>query len=785
VAAAWLWARTDIRRRWSLLVLLAAVVALAVSAVVALVAGAQRAGAAVERYLDATGTAEVVVFTGADLAPELLGSLADDPRIERIERSVTAPIAPSPAQPGENAFMFVGIDGPLAGVGRPPLLSGRYPEPGAPDEVVVNERLASAQDLRIGQQVLLRALPCFVYSDCPPEPIGEVTIVGVVRLPPDLVDDPTVEALTLAGSSLLGGRWRDYPRPAAVTWIHLYDRSDTAAVVSDVAVRVADGTVEDNVALLNVARRAARWQHDALVIAALVTGFAGLLVVAQALARHLGGRAQDVPTLAALGLTPRRRWAAAMLAISPAVAGGVAGAIGLAFGVSPVFPLGVARRAEFDVGLRSDGLIVGAVGAIAVVAVVAAIVARRWSARAVSDKPAAHPSIAARVTRGLALRPAPAAGARLALERRHGSARLPVVPTLIALVSTTAIAVGAVVVAWSLHGLVTEPQRFGQAWDVRVDFFGGGLRDGAIALAADPRVADVAISRLGELNLTGSDSDAVQVGAMGLEDLTGRSALTVLEGRAPSSTREIALASTTMKTLGLRLGETTMASGSCGAAELTVVGRVIVPLTDDIGDPDRGSVVTIATLDELCGQGLVSSLDENANALVRFRDDVTVSAVRDEWRTQGLSVDDREVPGTIASFSDIGQVPMMVAALTALLGAAAAAHALILGVRRRSHDFAVLRALGLRPHQAGGVVHWQAATLALIALVAGVPLGVLLGRLVWTAIAQPANVLVRTDVLVPALALLATAVMVLALTLSIWPAHRATRLRPASLLRSE
>ncbi len=783
MAAAWLWARADIRRRWSSLVLLAAVVALATGAVLALVAGARRAGSAVDNYLDAAGTAEVVMFTESDPAPDLLASLADDPRIERIERSVTAPIAPSPAQPGENAYMFVGLDGPLAGVGRPPLLSGRYPAPGAPDEVVVNERLAATHDLRVGQQVSLRALPCF-EPDCPPEPIGAVTIVGVARLPPDLVDNPTVEALTLAGSSLLDGRWRDYPRPAAVTWIHLHDRRDTAAVVTELAVRVDDGNVEDNVAL-PVARRATRWQHNALVIAALVTGFAGLLVVAQALARHLGGRRQDVPTLAALGLTPRRRWAAAMLAISPAVAGGVAGGTGLAFAMSPVFPLGVARRAEFDIGLRTDGLIVGAAGAMAVMAVVAAIVTTRWSARAVEDIPATHPSIAARLTTGLALRPTPAAGARLALERRHGSARLPVLPTLITLVSTTAIAVGALVVAWSLHGLVNEPQRFGQAWDVRVDFFGGRLREGAIALAADPRVADVAISRLGELNLAGSDGDVAQVGAMGLEGISGSSALTMLEGRAPSNTREIALASTTMRTLGLRLGEATMASGACGSVELTVVGRVIVPLSDDIGDPDSGSVVTMATLDELCGQDLVSSLDENANALVRFRDDVTGSVVRDEWRAQGMSVDDREVPGTIASISELQQVPVLVAVLVALLGAAAATQALVLGVRRRSHDFAVLRALGLRPRQAGAVVYWQAGILGLVAVVAGVPLGVLLGRLVWTAVAQPSNVLVRIDVVVPGLALLAAAVMVLALTLSIWPAHRATRLRPAPLLRSE
>ena len=64
--AAALWAWSDIRRRhWSLLAL-AALVALPVGFSLALVAGAQRAGASVDRFVESTGLADVVVFTGGE-----------------------------------------------------------------------------------------------------------------------------------------------------------------------------------------------------------------------------------------------------------------------------------------------------------------------------------------------------------------------------------------------------------------------------------------------------------------------------------------------------------------------------------------------------------------------------------------------------------------------------------------------------------------------------------------------------------------------------------------------
>ncbi len=172
-------------------------------------------------------------------------------------------------------------------------------------------------------------------------------------------------------------------------------------------------------------------------------------------------------------------------------------------------------------------------------------------------------------------------------------------------------------------------------------------------------------------------------------------------------------------------------------------------------------------------------------ALVRLRDPGTAPTVRDEWRARGLYVTDRPTPTSINSIGDIRPVPAVVAVLAGLLGTAAAGHALLLALRRRQGDVAVLRALGLRPRQAGGIMRWQSATQALAAVVIGLPFGLVLGRLVWTAIAQPSNVLVHVDVTMLGLATVVAAVAAVAALVSIWPSRRAARLRPAAILRSE
>nr|MBA2625326.1 FtsX-like permease family protein [Acidimicrobiia bacterium] len=120
-----------------------------------------------------------------------------------------------------------------------------------------------------------------------------------------------------------------------------------------------------------------------------------------------------------------------------------------------------------------------------------------------------------------------------------------------------------------------------------------------------------------------------------------------------------------------------------------------------------------------------------------------------------------------------------------VLGVIATGHALVVTVRRRRVELGVLSALGFTPGQRRAVIIGQATTIATIALVVGVPLGAVAGRVIWSAIAGSMGL--AADVTFP-LALLATGAVGLVVVLNLiaaLPGHSARRLRVADALRSE
>ena len=80
---------------------------------------------------------------------------------------------------------------------------------------------------------------------------------------------------------------------------------------------------------------------------------------------------------------------------------------------------------------------------------------------------------------------------------------------------------------------------------------------------------------------------------------------------------------------------------------------------------------------------------------------------------------------------------------------------------------------------------WQATTLAVVGLVVGVPLGVALGRVTWRLVADATPMVYVEPLAVVALLVVAPAALVVANLLAAVPGHRAARLRPAEVLRTE
>ena len=116
---------------------------------------------------------------------------------------------------------------------------------------------------------------------------------------------------------------------------------------------------------------------------------------------------------------------------------------------------------------------------------------------------------------------------------------------------------------------------------------------------------------------------------------------------------------------------------------------------------------------------------------------------------------------------------------------ATVAHALVTTVRRRRHDLAVLRSIGFTRPNTRFAVAWQATIFAIAGLVFGVPLGIVTGRVLWRRLADAYPVVYVAPLAVLALALVAPLALLVANLLAAGPAHAATRVRPAHVLRAE
>ena len=343
--------------------------------------------------------------------------------------------------------------------------------------------------------------------------------------------------------------------------------------------------------------------------------------------------------------------------------------------------------------------------------------------------------------------------------------------------------VGCLTLGRGLRSTVDDPARAGVTWDIAAGADGGPLPPDVVdAIVADEDVTDavsVVWARAVEIN-------GRSVPAFGTIRLEGAIDFVVLEGRAPVAADEVAMAPVTMDELGLRIGDEIMIGpGSTGPA--TVVGRVLLPATSHT-DYDQSAWMTSAGLERALPPGFDRGSDFGEGyVLMRWREGIDATEQHDRLTALGVEyVGTPELPAAVEGLSNILTLPVVLAVFFALVAVAAVAHALVTTVRRRKHDLAVLRAMGLTRRDSRLAIMWQATLLAIVGLVLGVPLGIVVGRFVWHQIVDRFPV-----VYVPPLALLAVLLvipiaLVIANLLAAGPACGATRsIRPRSCGRSE
>jgi ABC-type antimicrobial peptide transport system permease subunit len=250
-----------------------------------------------------------------------------------------------------------------------------------------------------------------------------------------------------------------------------------------------------------------------------------------------------------------------------------------------------------------------------------------------------------------------------------------------------------------------------------------------------------------------------------------------------------------MKKLGVGLGDTVMARAPEDTTHrLEVVGTVVLPGLGTYPGADKtslgeGAVVTRDALYELgpdFGRDdfvvvfTPSATKSQRNQVIGRADEITASIDPEGFDSIGV-----QRPSDIVAYDRVRSTPLYLALILAILASATVAHALVSAVRRRRRDLALLATLGLTRRQISATVAWQATTVGVLALVIGLPLGVIGGRWAWGLLADDLGTL--SEPRVPILVILLGIPMVLLLcnAVAYVPARLAARTRPAVVLRSE
>ena len=134
---------------------------------------------------------------------------------------------------------------------------------------------------------------------------------------------------------------------------------------------------------------------------------------------------------------------------------------------------------------------------------------------------------------------------------------------------------------------------------------------------------------------------------------------------------------------------------------------------------------------------------------------------------------------------DLQVLPFALGAFLAVLAMGAIGHALAVAVSRRRHELAVLRALGMTRRQTRLAVATQSTVLALAGLAFGIPLGLILGRVIWRVVAGFTPLAYHPPLAVWALLLIGPAALLIVNLLAAWPQRQATRQRISQVLRTE
>jgi hypothetical protein len=293
----------------------------------------------------------------------------------------------------------------------------------------------------------------------------------------------------------------------------------------------------------------------------------------------------------------------------------------------------------------------------------------------------------------------------------------------------------------------------------------------------------------------------------------------ILSGHGVDANDQIVLGAATMALLGKHIGQSVIVSyGSPDDApdvvpptKLLIVGTATLPAVGystfiaEHTSMGTGAILPLG-IEPAAMVKAIKSPDPNLNGpelvFVRLKPGVSARAGRanlqhlaeqanqnfasDKIATgNGVDVLGVQRPAQIVNYRSVGSTPVVLAGGLALGAMLALGLTLGSSVRRRRRDLALLKTFGFTQRQLAAAITWQATVDAIVGILFGLPIGILVGRELWTLFAQSINAVPDATVPVLSVALVGLGALVFTNAVAVLPGLTARRTPTALVLRTE
>ena len=335
-----------------------------------------------------------------------------------------------------------------------------------------------------------------------------------------------------------------------------------------------------------------------------------------------------------------------------------------------------------------------------------------------------------------------------ALGPGSGARSVPVRSTLLGSIAAVTAVVIAVVFGTSLTGLISHPARYGWNWDLVIQTQGGyGIFTPGVMnrlIHGQPAVAGWS-----EFAFTQLPVDGRIVPVLGIRRHLGAVQPPTTSGRPLSGSDQIELGTVTLDQLGKKVGDAVRIGTPPFTRTVTIAGTVTLP-SFGVGGADhvslgRGAMLPEATL--LAAEGVKSGRPPTgAQPVPGLPSAVAIDLAPGTTRAQRAQLvhrivsasPDRTPGGTyelrhalaaaVVNAEQAGGQPLALALGLASAAVLSLAMTVLSSVRRRRHELALLKALGMTRRQVRAVIAWQTTLTLLIAVAIGGPVGIAVGQ---------------------------------------------------------